>query len=275
MQTRFQILFLICLVSAAAPAATANAQNFTGIIKADNLEQPAQQPGTAPGQNAGTDPLSPEPTTVAADPEVPVEIPEAIATMSHYTVGDTDILEITVMRHPEVSGQFIINNEGNIQYEFVGDLNVRGLTKDQIKKLLTEKLSEFIIDPEVTVKIAGYNSKIIYVVGEVGRPGKIYMQGDTMTVHEALIEAGLPLLSANTKSGRVITPSNTGSPVIRKVNVAKLLYEGDLRENLALQPGDTLYVPPTFLAKTMRVIQPVAQPIGTAAGTGRTVMTGF
>ncbi|MBI3617951.1 MAG: polysaccharide export protein [Candidatus Omnitrophica bacterium] len=276
MKDRYRTLFLICFVSAGALAATAGAQNFAGTVTAGNLEQqPAGQRETASEKSAGTDPLSPEPTTAAEDSNASVEIPEAIATMSHYTVGATDILEITVMRHPEVSGQFVINNEGNIQYEFVGDLNVDGLTKDEVKKLLTEKLSEFIIDPEITVKIAGYNSKIIYVVGEVGRPGKIYMEGDTMTVHEALVEAGLPLLSAKTNAGRVITPSNTGNPIIRKVNVDKLLYQGDLRENLVMQPGDTLYVPPTFLAKTMRVIQPVAAPIGTAAGAGRTVMTGF
>lgn len=276
MKDRYRTLFLICFVSAGALPATAGAQNFAGTVTAGNLEQqPAGQRETASEKSAGTDPLSPEPTTAAEDSNASVEIPEAIATMSHYTVGATDILEITVMRHPEVSGQFVINNEGNIQYEFVGDLNVDGLTKDEVKKLLTEKLSEFIIDPEITVKIAGYNSKIIYVVGEVGRPGKIYMEGDTMTVHEALVEAGLPLLSAKTNAGRVITPSNTGNPIIRKVNVEKLLYQGDLRENLVMQPGDTLYVPPTFLAKTMRVIQPVAAPIGTAAGAGRTVMTGF
>ena len=271
MKNRYQILFLICFVSAGALAATAGAQNFAGTVTAENVEQ---QPAVSE-KSAGADPLSPEPTTAAEDSDASVEIPEAIAALSHYTVGATDILEITVMRHPEVSGQFVINNEGNIQYEFLGDLNVVGLTKDQVKKTLAEKLSEFIIDPEITVKIVGYNSKIIYVVGEVGRPGKILMQGDTMTAHEALIEAGLPLLSANTKAGRVITPSSTGAPIIRKVNVDKLLYRGDLRENLVMQPGDTLYVPPTFLAKTMRIIQPVAQPIGQAASTGRAVTTGF
>ena len=264
MKNRYRTVFFICLVGAGALMAAVDVvhgQNFAGTVTAGNLEE-----------SVGTDPLSPEPTTAAEDSTV---IPETIASMSHYTVGATDILDITVMRHPEVSGQFIINNEGNIQYEFVGDLNVVGLTKDEIKKMLTEKLSDYIIDPEITVKIVGYNSKIIYVVGEVGRPGKIYMQGDTMTVHEALVEAGLPLLSAKTNAGRVITPSNSGTPLIRKVNVEKLLYHGDLRENLVMQPGDTLYVPPTFLAKTMRVIQPVTAPIGTAAGTGRTVMTGF
>lgn len=272
MKNRYRTLFLICFVGAGALAATADAQNFAGTVTAENLKQPAEQKETTPKESVGTDPLSPEPTAAAEGSNASVEIPEALATMSHYTVGATDILEITVMRHPEVSGQFIINNEGNIQYEFVGDLKMDGLTKDEAKKLLTEKLSDYIIDPEITVKIVGYNSKIIYVVGEVGRPGKIYMEGDTMTVHEALVEAGLPLLSAKTNGSRVITPSNTGNPIVRKVNVEKLLYQGDLRENLVMQPGDTLYVPPTFLAKTMRIIQPVAQPIGAAAGTGRTVM---
>src|SRR3989338_1195438 len=276
MKNRYRSLVLICLFSAGALAATADAQNFAGTVTAEDLGQdPPEQGKTTLEESAGTDPLSPEPTAAAEDSTASVEIPEAISNLSHYTVGATDILEITVMRHPEVSGQFVINNEGDIQYEFVGDLKVNGLTKDDVKKLLAEKLSDYIIDPEITVKIVGYNSKIIYVVGEVGRPGKIYMEGDTMTVHEALVEAGLPLLSAKTNAGRVITPSNSGTPLIRKVNVEKLLYHGDLRENLVMQPGDTLYVPPTFLAKTMRVIQPVTAPIGTAAGTGRTVMTGF
>jgi len=42
-----------------------------------------------------------------------------------------------------------------------------------------------------------------------------------------------------------------------------------------MEPGDTLYVPPTFLTKTMRAINPITQPIGAAASTGRTVTTGF
>lgn len=270
MHNRYRTLFLICLASAGTLLLTSGAvhgQNFAGTVTAENppegvISRPIPQRTSGPGEESSQ----------TAETDDSAGIPEDITLMSHYTVGATDVLEITVMRHPEVSGQFPINSEGNIQYEFVGDLNVDGLTKDQIKKVLADRLSEYIIDPEVTVKIVGYNSKIIYVVGEVGRPGKIYMQGDTITVHEALVEAGLPLLSAKTNAGRVITPSNSGTPKIRKVNVEKLLYHGDLRENLVMIPGDTLYVPPTFLAKTMRVIQPVSQPIGTAAHTGRTVM---
>ena len=101
------------------------------------------------------------------------------------------------------------------------------------------------------------------------------MQGDTITVREALVQAGIPLLSAKTGKSKLITPAANAKPVTKNINIYKLLYEGDLRENLVMKPGDTLYIPATILAKALRVIQPVAQPIGEAAGTGRTVTTGF
>ncbi len=195
--------------------------------------------------------------------------------MSNYTLGTNDVIEIAVLRHPEVSGQYVLNSEGKIQYDFVGDVSLSGLTKSKSKEIIAEKLSSYIISPEVTVKIVGYNSKVVYVIGEVGRPGKVFMRGDTITVKEALMQAGLPLLSAKMKKSSVVTPSDSGKMEVKPVNVHKLLVKGDLRENLVMKPGDTLYLPPTVMTKVMRTISPVAAPIGTAAGTGRTLTTGF
>ncbi|MBU0468719.1 MAG: polysaccharide export protein [Candidatus Omnitrophica bacterium] len=210
--------------------------------------------------------------TIALD--IKEDLPNS-ADESTYTLGVNDVIQINVMRHPEVSGEFRINSEGKIQYEFVGDIVIQGMVKHEVKELLVEKLSKYIISPELTVKIIGYNSKVVYVVGEVGRPGKIFMQGNTITVREALIQAALPLLSAKTTKSRLITPSEQSKPVQRPVNVHKLLFEGDLRENLVMNPGDTLYIPPTVMAKAMRVIQPIQAPLGAARGTATSVMTGF
>lgn len=185
---------------------------------------------------------------------------------STYTLGPTDVIEITVMRHPEVSGQYPINSEGKIQYEFVGDVMISGMTKEAAQVAVAERLAEYIVSPEVTVKIIQYNSKIVYVVGEVAAPGKIYMRGDTITVREALMQAGLPRLSGVTKKSHLITPSEKGKPRKKYINAYALLYEGDLRENDIMYPGDLLYIPPTFLTKVMRAISPVAAPIGQAAG---------
>ena len=135
-------------------------------------------------------------------------------------------------------------------------------------------MAEYIINPELNIKIVGYNSKIVYIIGEVGVPGKIFMRGDTITVREALLQAGLPLLSASTKKASMFTPASDGKVKKLTVDVQKLLYEGDLRENYVMKPGDTLYLPATFWAKAMRVINPVAAPISTAVGTSRQVYTG-
>lgn len=194
---------------------------------------------------------------------------------NQYRLGPTDVIEIKVMRHPEVSGRYVINKEGNIQYEFVGDINIDGLNKAEVTDKLVAALEKYIIAPEVTVKIIGYNSKVVYVIGEVGRPGKISLRGDSITVREALVQAGLPTLSAKSAKSVLITPKDDGEPVRRDVDVKKLMFEGDLRENLVMNPGDMLYIPPTTMAKVLRVIQPVTAPITNAAGGARSVTTGF
>lgn len=209
-----------------------------------------------------------------AQPVDPGIINMEVPSDSRYTLGVNDVIEVTVLRHPEVSGQYIINQEGKIQYEFAGDVHVAGQTKDEVTETLQDMLTEFIISPEVTVKIIGYNSKVVYVIGEVGQPGKIFMRGDTITVREALLQAGLPLLTAKVEKSKLFTPSANGVPEQKKVNVKSLLYKGDLRENLVMKPGDTLFIPPTAMTKVMRTIQPVAAPITTGAGVGRTVTTG-
>ena len=255
-------------------AGSARAQNFSEVVSQPDLSANAPAEESA-GSYADVSLIYQEPGAQAGvDSGEDVVIPEYILESTQYTLGKEDVIDISVLRHPEVSGQFIINNDGKIQYNFIGDINIEGLKKDEVKTLLVEKLSEYIISPDVTVMITGYKSKIVYVVGEVGSPGKIYMRGDTITVREALVQAGLPLLSGKTTVSKLITPSETGKVEKKTVNVHKLLYEGDLRENLVMKPGDTLYIPPTFMAKAMRTIQPVTQPINAAGSTGRRIYTG-
>ena len=275
MQDKYKYIYLMAGLAVwvfLSTADFASAQNYSEVVPQPDLtgNGPADD-GVGSYSDVSLIYQAPgaEPTS-----EDDVVIPEYILESTQYTLGKEDVIEVSVLRHPEVSGQFIINSEGKIQYNFIGDITVEGLKKDEVKNLLVERLSEYIITPDVTVKITGYNSKIVYVVGEVGNPGKIYMRGDTITVREALVQAGLPLLSGKTTVSKLITPSETGKVEKKNVNVHRLLYEGDLRENLIMKPGDTLYIPPTFMAKAMRTIQPVTQPINAAGSTGRRIYTG-
>ena len=187
-----------------------------------------------------------------------------------YTLGPEDVVEISVMRHPEFSGTYPISLEGKIQYKFVGDINVTGMTKGELENKIRTIISAHVASPEVNVMIVDFKSKAFYVLGEVGSPGKYNMRSESISVSEAVVMAGLPTEGAAMRKARIITPGINGSK-IRKVNLYSLLYAGDLREDVALRPGDYLYVPSTVLAKLIRVISPVSTTVGLAAGPPATI----
>ncbi|MFC1709550.1 polysaccharide biosynthesis/export family protein [Candidatus Omnitrophota bacterium] len=189
----------------------------------------------------------------------------------NYTLGPEDIVEIEVLRHPEFGGIFPINLEGKIQLKFVGDIEVTGLTKKQLEEKLNVLLSKFVINPKVDVTITEYKSKVIYVLGEVAKPGKYYMKSESITVREAAVVAGLPTHSAAMRKCQLITPAEDGNVETKGVNLYEVLYGGDLDKNIDMHPGDVLYVPATVMAKVMRVINPVAAPIAS----GRGAVTGW
>ncbi|MDB4349540.1 polysaccharide biosynthesis/export family protein [Omnitrophica bacterium] len=203
--------------------------------------------------------------------ELPVaDAPDALVSEDmKYTLGPNDVVAIEVRRHPEFSGQYTVNSEGKIEYKFVGDVILLGLTKVEARERLTEILTEYLIDPVIDVQIVAYMSKVFYVVGDVNRPGKFYMRGETISIREAIVLAGLPNSAAATRKCRLITPDDKGKDNYINVNVYSLLYEGNLKENRTMKPGDVLYVPATILAKMIRVISPVtnaaAETVGAAA----------
>ncbi|MBI5874078.1 MAG: polysaccharide export protein [Candidatus Omnitrophica bacterium] len=196
---------------------------------------------------------------------LPTVVPQSgISEPTRYTLGPDDVIEIIVRRHPEFSDKFIINAEGKVQYKFVGDIEVRGLTKTEVKDKIIQVLSKFIISPDVEVTILDYRSKIIYVIGEVGAPGKYYMKADEISLREAVVQAGLPTLSASMRRTQLIRPDKSGKPKIKTIDLYALLYEGKLNLDQIMFPGDVLVVPATVFAKIMRVVSPITAPVASS-----------
>ena len=146
----------------------------------------------------------------------------------------------------------------------VGDIDVRGLTKKELKEKITNLISSYVEKPDVNVTITEYLSKVYYVIGEVGSPGKFYMRSESIPIREAVVEAGLPTLTAAMRKCRLITPAKDGKTKSQKVDLFAVLYEGDLDKNSDMRPGDFLYVPSTVMAKAFRVISPVTAPVRSA-----------
>jgi polysaccharide export outer membrane protein len=189
-----------------------------------------------------------------------------------YTLGPDDVINITVQRHAEFTGDFPINQEGKIQFRFIGDVDVQGLTKKEVEAKISKLISGYVVNPEVTVTILEYRSKFYFVIGEVAHPGKIYMRSETTTVRDAIVESGLPTIAAAMRKCTLITPDKNGKPRKKSVDVYAILYGGNLKKNLEMRSGDVLYVPSTVMAKVFRTIAPITQPV-TAAAEAQTGIT--
>jgi polysaccharide export outer membrane protein len=192
------------------------------------------------------------------------EQPVIIGEATPYTLGNGDVLQITVRNQPEFSGQFVIGPDGKIQYTFVGDIEAAGLTKAQLKEKLIKELEKFVKVPEISIAIAIYNSKIVYVLGEVARPGKYPMKGDVISLRDAIAEAGLPTREAALRRIYIIT-YGPKKPTCRKIDLFALLYKGKLKYNIDLFPGDIVVVPSTVPSEINRALNTLLQPVFNAA----------
>lgn len=191
---------------------------------------------------------------------------EVIGEGSNYTLGVDDVVTIIVRNQPDFSGRFIVDPEGNIQYNFVGDIKAAGKKKEEVKAEIIEKLQRFVRYPEVAVMISEYRSKAIFVFGFVNRPGKYAMKGDKISVKEAIVAAGLPREDGSMKRVYVVRPSNytaDGKPTSKKVNLKDLIIKGIAAEDFVLESGDTIVVHQKYFDRFVngfsRLVGPVFQ----------------
>lgn len=210
--------------------------------------------GVAPGRSKSKDGAeagrrgSKEGADDSAESKLPPTYITGILGDGPYTLGRDDIIRIDVRNQPEFSGDFQIGFDGRIQYNYVGDIPLAGLTKYEVQQVVEKLLDRYIRVPVVTVLILAYNSKVVYVIGEVGRPGKFIMRGDAIKLREAILAAGLPTHDAALRRVHVIKP-DLYEPRIRVVNMKKILYKGQLKDDVDLYPGEIVVVPSTVLAK--------------------------
>ena len=243
--------------------------NIIGYQPIPNSALPDVTMSSAPTQAYGN-PQAPavasgQPSAAAAQPpsgenQAPYDYTTWLVGDGPYTLGRDDVIHIAVRNQPEFSGNFVINSTGAIQYSYLGDIPIAGMTKQEVEQVITKLLERYVRIPAVTVTIVGYNSKAVYVIGEVGRPGKYIMRGDMLKLREAILAAGLPTGSAAMWRTHVIKP-DLEKPRVRKVNLKKILYKGKLKDDIDLFPGEIVVVPSTFLSGANRFLSQLLSPI--------------
>ena len=82
---------------------------------------------------------------------------------------------------------YLIDAQGNIEFPVIGTVKIAGLTRAEATNMLKEKISEYVKDPIVNIRIANFT---VTVIGEVNRPGTFTLQDERITLPEALGLAG-------------------------------------------------------------------------------------
>ena len=160
---------------------------------------------------------------------------------STYLIGPQDILDITVWKEPEVSRTVPVRPDGKISLPLLNDVQAAGLTPMQLTADITQALRKFLNGPQVTVMVKEINSRRIFVVGEVARPGAFPMFPN-MTVLQALSTAGGFTQFAKL-SGIYVLRNENGRQAIYPFNYKDVIRGLRPEQNIGLKPGDTIVVP--------------------------------
>ncbi len=173
-----------------------------------------------------------------------------------YRVGASDVLGIKVFNEEPLSNNYTVDSDGSITFPLIGRVQVAGLSTREVAERLTKMLDgDYLVRPQVSVEIASYRSRSIFVMGEVKSPGRYQINGP-QTLLEVLAHAGSTTPTASDtiivqryKDGIAAAvsapalPGDSRSAEVFRVSLTEL-REGRLTANILLQDSDTIIVPP-------------------------------
>jgi polysaccharide biosynthesis/export protein len=163
----------------------------------------------------------------------------ALGVSPEFVIGAGDILQISVWQEPQFAETVEVRPDGKISLPLVSDVQIAGLTPSGAENKLTAKLQDFVKHPIVSVVVAEVHSRVVYVIGEVERPGSYPMTGN-LNVEQLIAAAGGTTRRAKQKHVYVL---HSGDSTRFPVNYAKVLQGKAPAQNIYLRPGDTIVVP--------------------------------
>ncbi|EAR56451.1 putative capsular polysaccharide transport protein [Photobacterium sp. SKA34] len=165
-----------------------------------------------------------------------------------YIVGPTDVLNITVWNHPELTipqgpdrtpeeSGTRVHADGRIFYPYVGFIHVAGHELSYIQNVLTNKLARYIEMPQIEVSVAAYKSKQVYVTGSVKCPGEQAITDKALTLLLAINKA--MGFSADADWHNVTVTRNNN---VIHLSAYDLIQNGDLTQNILLKNNDIIHI---------------------------------
>ena len=160
-----------------------------------------------------------------------------------YFIGPEDVLNITVWRNVDLSREVTVRPDGRISLPLIGDITAVGRTPAQLSEDISSKLKEYKENPQVSIVIKEVNSYVIYVLGEVAKPGKYPLRSKTTLLQGITIASGFTATAARNKMV-VFRFAKDGQGQIKiKASYDDIVLRDGSNQNIELKPGDQIVVP--------------------------------
>ncbi|MCP4021093.1 MAG: polysaccharide export protein [Desulfobacteraceae bacterium] len=181
---------------------------------------------------------------------------ESYKNTSVYLLGPEDVVSISILAGGEeqVNKDMVVQTNGHINIPFIGKIKASGLTMEELEKSIIEPLErDYFVAPQVHLQIKEYHSLQFFISGAVKHPG-LYELDFIPNIMDLIANAGgvLPERGNLAYILRGVASQNLDPETMEKkltktepikINLLKLLDEGDMSENVKLKSGDTIYIP--------------------------------
>lgn len=161
-----------------------------------------------------------------------------------YTVGDGDVLSISVYENEDLSTTVRVTANNTIRIPLIGEISVANLTVSKVSSKIENLLADgYLVNPQVDVFIKEYRSKKAIILGQIRNPGLYELRGKT-TLLEFISKAGGMTSDAGYRA--TIKRKNLARDKKKKnkieIDLERLIEKGDTTLNISIKDGDSLYI---------------------------------
>jgi protein involved in polysaccharide export with SLBB domain len=197
----------------------------------------AKNPEESDIRSASTAAVSP-----ACDVTAAIDEPRA------YRIQPNDQLDVSFYLSPELHQNLTVRPDGDISIPIAGNVHAQGLTPGQLEKSLDQLYALELRDPKSTVRIDKSPWQVVYVEGQVAKPGAVPLQPG-MTAIQAIAASGGLTDAAGASKVVLIRRDACGNPHGEKLQLDQVLSQKNNEEDVALLPADLLIVPRSGIAQ--------------------------
>ena len=170
-----------------------------------------------------------------------------------YRLEPGDSFDLSFEFVPEFNQTVIVQPDGFVTLRGIGDTKVAELTLPELTNTLCHAYGKIMASPSLFVVLKDFNKPYFIAGGQVARPGKYDLRGET-TLAEAIAEAGG--FTEKSKHSQVLLFRRVSAQwsEAKVIDVKKMFNSKSLAEDPVLQPGDMFVVPQNRLSKISRFI---------------------